>query len=309
MKLAHLTDRTAVLFIGIAVGAAISQAFLNGGSVMASPPVAATAVAAGPAAGPVGASPETRRDCASQLVVTPELTAAIRRGETIDVGVFGDSFGEGLFAAVHNELRHEDRVEVYDFAKNSTGFTRYRSLNLLDDIRAKIDRQPVDIAIISFGANDTQGIWEGGNGSAYMSDPWKSRVGEKIDAVIELLRGRGVSIVWVGLPKMRESNFEREIGQMNAFNSELMCSLNVPFIDTVPASLGADGYYAARLPIGPRGDPVKVREGDGVHMTMTGYGLIVRDLIADIAALAPDAAPAASPAAPAQPAASRPTAR
>ena len=96
---------------------------------------------------------------------------------------------------------------------------------------------------------------------------------------------------------------------MNAFNSELMCSLNVPFIDTVPASLGADGYYAARLPIGPRGDPVKVREGDGVHMTMTGYGLIVRDMIADIAALAPDAAPAAAPAASAQPAASRPTAR
>ncbi len=301
MKLAQLTDRTAVLFIGIAVGAAISQTFLNGGSVMAAPPVAGTAIAAGPA----GAPPGPRRNCASRLVVTPELTAAIRRGATIDVGVFGDSFGEGLFAAVHNELRHEERVEVYDFAKNSIGFTRYRSLNLLDDIRARIDRQPVDIAIISFGANDTQGIWEGGNGSAYMSDPWKSRVGEKVDAVIELLRGRGVSIVWVGLPRMRESNFEAEIGQMNAFNSELMCSLNVPFIDTVPASLGADGHYTARLPVGPRGDTVKVREGDGVHMTMTGYGLIVRDLIADIAALAPDAAPAAN----AQPAAARPAAR
>ena len=44
-------------------------------------------------------------------------------------------------------------------SERSTGFTRYRSLNLLDDIRAKLDRQPVDIAIISFGANDTQGIF------------------------------------------------------------------------------------------------------------------------------------------------------
>ncbi len=303
MKLAQLTDRTAVLFIGIAVGAAISQAFANGGPVLGSQQAVAATSAALPPMAPVP------RNCPNTLAITPELNAKIRRGETINVGVFGDSFGDGLWAAVHQRLRSNDRFADHRFAKNSTGFTRYRSLNLLDDIRAKIDRQPVDIAIISFGANDTQGIWEGGNGSAYMSDPWKSRVGEKIDAVIELLRGRGVSIVWVGLPKMRESNFEREIGQMNAFNSELMCSLNVPFIDTVPASLGADGYYAARLPIGPRGDPVKVREGDGVHMTMTGYGLIVRDLIADIAALAPDAAPAASPAAPAQPAASRPTAR
>ena len=49
MKLAQLTDRTAVLFIGIAVGAAISQAFANGGPVLGSQQaVAATSTALPP---------------------------------------------------------------------------------------------------------------------------------------------------------------------------------------------------------------------------------------------------------------------
>lgn len=295
MKLAQLTDRTAVLFIGIAVGAAISQAFANGGSVLASPQAVAATAAPLPPIAPVP------RNCPKTLAITPELNAAIRRGETIDVGVFGDSFGDGLWAAVHQRLRSNDRFVDHRFAKNSTGFTRYRSLNLLDDIRAKLDRQPVDIAIISFGANDTQGLWENGRGVAYMSDPWKGRTSEKIDAVIELMRERGISVVWVGLPKMREPNFEAEIAQMNAFNAHLMCSLNVPFIDTVPASVDADGNYTSHITRSGSNEPMRFRAGDGVHMTMQGYGVLIEDLLDEIVALAPEpvAAPAAGAASPA----------
>lgn len=296
MKLAQLTDRTAVLFIGIAVGAAISQAFANGGPVLGSQQAVAATSTALPPIAPVP------RNCPSALTITPELNAAIRRGETIDVGVFGDSFGDGLWSAVHLRLRGNERFADYRFAKNSTGFTRYRSLNILEDIRAKLDRQPVDIAIISFGANDTQGLWENGRSVAYMSDPWKGRTSEKIDAVIELMRERGVSVVWVGLPKMREPNFEAEIAQMNAFNAHLMCSLNVPFIDTVPASVDAEGNYTSHITRPGRAEPMRFRAGDGVHMTMQGYGVLIEDLLDDIVALAPE--PVEAPATPSQAAAS-----
>ena len=294
MKLAQLTDRTAVLFIGIAVGAAISQAFANGGPVLGAQQAVAATSAAMPPIAPVP------RNCPNTLAITPELNAKIRRGETINVGVFGDSFGDGLWAAVHQRLRSNDRFVDHRFAKNSTGFTRYRSLNLLDDIRAKLDRQPVDIAIVSFGANDTQALWENGRNVAYMSDPWKGRTSEKIDAVVELLRERGATVIWVGLPKMREPNFEAEIAQMNAFNAHLMCSLNVPFIDTVPVSVDADGNYASHITPEGSDEPMRFRAGDGVHMTMQGYGILIDDLLDDIVALAP--APAAQVTAPQRPA-------
>lgn len=286
MKLAKLADRTAVLFIGIAVGAAISQAFANGGPVFGATQTVAAASA------PLPPIAEVPRNCPKRLAITPELAAAIRRGDTIDVGVFGDSFGDGLWAAVHQRLRGNVRFADHRFAKNSTGFTRYRSLNIYDDIRAKLDSQPIDIAIISFGANDTQGLWENGRAVSYMSDPWKGRTSEKIDAVVELLRDRGATIVWVGLPVMREPNFQAEIEQMNAFNAHLMCSLNVPFIDTVPLSVDADGKYTSHITRAGSSEPVRFRAGDGVHMTMQGYGVLIDDLLDDIVALAPEPEPA-----------------
>lgn len=295
MKLAKLADRSAVLFIGIAVGAVISQAFANGGPVFGASQSVAAASAPLPPIAPVP------RDCPKRLAITPELAAAIRRGETIDVGVFGDSFGDGLWAAVHQRLRGNPRFADHRFAKNSTGFTRYRSLNLFEDIRAKLDSQPVDIAIISFGANDTQGLWENGRAVSYMSDPWKGRTSEKIDAVVELLRERGATIIWVGLPVMREANFEAEIAQMNAFNANLMCSLNVPFIDTVPLSVDANGKYTSHITREGSSEPMRFRAGDGVHMTMAGYGVLIDDLLDDIVALAPEPSPAPAGAAAAAP--------
>ena len=99
--------------------------------------------------------------------MTPRLAQAVQEGRPIRIGVFGDSFGDGVWAGLYNILRARSGLRGrISLSERSTGFTRYRSLNLLDDIRAKLDRQPVDIAIISFGANDTQGIFDGG--------PWQS---------------------------------------------------------------------------------------------------------------------------------------
>ena len=72
--------------------------------------------------------------------------------------MFGDSFGDGIWWALDQQLAARTASRSTASAARSTGFTSYQNVNLLDDIRAKLDRQPLDIAIVSFGANDTQGI-------------------------------------------------------------------------------------------------------------------------------------------------------
>src|SRR6185436_6322193 len=99
--------------------------------------------------------------------LAPRLAGAVREGRTIRIGVFGDSFGDGVWAGLYNILRGDSHYEVRQFSERSTGFTRYRSLNLLDDARAKLDANPVDIAVISYGANDTQGIYLDGRGHQF----------------------------------------------------------------------------------------------------------------------------------------------
>ena len=203
-RLLLILDRTMVLFIGLAVGAVVTLSFFpsaapNGqaqASIPAMPVVAAAATLNHRATDPM----------------TPRLAQAVRQGRPIQIGVFGDSFGDGVWAGLYNTLRRDDGFEVHQLSERSTGFTRYRSLNLLDDIRAKLDRQPVDIAVISFGANDTQGIFDGEpRPRLYERRLAADRHRARDSAIVQLLRERGIMVYWVGLPKMRDDHFDADI--------------------------------------------------------------------------------------------------
>ena len=278
-------DRTMALFVGIAVGAIVAFSFRD--SVPSASPAhlpapvipapapttPAPVVAAMPGAqsdpsapaAPVAAPRSDARPPASRLA------AAVAEARPIRIGVFGDSFGEGVWAGLYNRLRGDSGFEVYQFAERSTGFTRYRSLNILDDVRAKLARQPVDVAILSFGANDVQGIWDGERGHAFMTESWQAIVAGRVGEVVTLLRDSGAAVYWVGLPRMRDAAYDADVQAMNRFYAERMAALGVLYLDTVPLSVDAQGRYAPYLPAEPGQARRIARENDGIHMTIPGY--------------------------------------
>jgi hypothetical protein len=270
-KAAILLDRTAVLFIGLAVGGVITYSFLATGEASSAegngalpPQKAALASAANPAEIPAA--------------MTPRLTSAVAEGRKIHIGVFGDSFGDGLHAALYKQLPADQNFEVHKFSHPATGFTRYRVTNLLDDTRRKLATQPVDVAVLSFGANDMQGIFLDGQGAEFMSDRWKQIVSDRVGEVVGLLRAQGAAVYWVGLPRMREPNYDRDVQAMNAFYVERMRQLDVPFIDTLSATVDGSGAYAPYLMDPLKGERIMARTNDGIHMTIPGYYLLTRGL-------------------------------
>ena len=164
-----LADRTAVLFLGVAAGRGDRLRLRQraGAAEVAAPPrarrrrrshrprrpAAGTALPAGPA--PPSAAPNAR--CRS----APRLLGTVSEGRKVRVGVFGDSYGDGIWSALYHLLPAKDGYEVVKFSQQSTGFTRYASLNLEEHAREQLAGNPVDIAVVSFGANDTQGVLAG----------------------------------------------------------------------------------------------------------------------------------------------------
>lgn len=266
-------DRTAVLFVGIAAGAAIGYAFLGNSDPA---PAQATKVSLNGEEAPAAAS------CQAEIELSPKLERALAEGQPIDVGVFGDSFGDGIWAGMYNEFRDVETITIHRFTKQSTGFTRYKSLNLFDEAREQIAGQPVDLAVISFGANDTWDIWEEGKLMPYMSADWQRLIGDRVRDYVEQLQDSGATVVWVGLPSMRKPAFNEQVKQMNDFNQKLMCELKVPFIDTRPKSVDGAGNYTETMQQGGKGPPIMARAGDGIHMTLTGYRILIEDMTQDI---------------------------
>ncbi|HEX5183858.1 MAG TPA: DUF459 domain-containing protein [Allosphingosinicella sp.] len=269
-KVLLVLDRTMVLFVGLAAGAVVATSFFPaaapGSQAQASIPVP-----------PVAAAAPVRRPAADPL--SPRLVQAVQEKRPIRIGVFGDSFGDGVWAGLYNIMRRDKGFEVDQLSERGTGFTRYRSLNLLDDIRAKLDRQPVDIAIVSFGANDTQGIFDQGHGHTYMSAGWQRIVTDRVSAVVALLRARGATVYWVGLPKMRDDGFDADIHRMNQFYAGRMAALGVPYYETFSRSIDAQGHYEPYLAADPAtGERRMARTNDGIHMTIPGYIHAMRGL-------------------------------
>lgn len=296
-----LLDRTAVLFLGVAAGVAIGLAFAYGGQpwsdkAAGGPPPAITQpgtpeTTPSTATAPAAPSGESDRNRAAPVQPVPpvafemiqpfqrQLIDTVAAGKKVRVGVFGDSFGDGVWSALYRQLPAKADYQVVKYSQQSTGFTRYASLNIEDHTAQQLATDgPVDIAVVSFGANDTQGVWSGGKAAALLSPAWKQVIGARVEGLVRLLRSQGAMVYWVGLPRMRKESFDSDIQGMNAFYADKMRQLGVPFIDTLALSVDENGAYAPYLPDGPEGKRTLMRANDGIHMSMTGYVHITRGL-------------------------------
>ncbi|MBS0408513.1 MAG: DUF459 domain-containing protein [Proteobacteria bacterium] len=309
-------DRTAVLFIGLAMGFMVGVAFRPQSHAATTGKTALAAVAPAAATPVVKASATRAADCA--VPFQARMLQTLAKGGPVTVGVFGDSFGDGVWAALYRRLPKDEHYKVVKFSQEATGFTRYDSLNVEERTAAQLAAQPVDVAVIDFGANDMRGIVQDGHVHQLFSDGWRRVYGERLDRTVALLRNRGAVVYWVGLPKMRDAAYDQDVATMNAFLAERMAALGVPFIDTAPLSVDGKGEFNAYLPAPGAAAPRLMRANDGVHMTMAGYELISQPLVERIQAYvaqsrraaglaAPDLASRGAPAAQPASAASGPT--
>jgi hypothetical protein len=293
---AKLTDRTFVLMLGVGLGVAIGYAFGSQGqprrpasaaaaqpAEQAAAPVPAPAlprtVAAAPVQGPAAAKPE--RSVALEPVrttaplfcppePTPQMLHTLASGGPVRIGVFGDSFGDGVWAALYHRFPHAKGYEVLRFSQPSTGFTRYRQVNLEEKAKAQLAAGPVDVAVINFGANDDQGLFDGGHVAALLSADWRRVYADRAERFVGVLRAQGATVYWMGLPKMRKDAYDHDLDVLSATVSERMAKLGVPYIPVRALSVDANGDYSDYL-AGADGESRLMRATDGVHMTALGY--------------------------------------
>jgi len=274
-----------VLFVGVGVGMAIALAFQGHGSVFgaATPspaPASTSKVAGGPARGqaPIQAATPPL-DCAAP--VPSRLLTKIAAGQPITIGVFGDSFGDGVWAALYRQLAKEN-IKVLRLSHEGTGFTRYQTTNLEEKAAEQVAAEPVDLAVVVIGANDTQGLFEGKHAYAFLSPGWKAAYGGRIDRFVSVIRGQGAMVYWLGLPKMRQPRYDQDVAALNEFAATRMAALDVPYLSTRELSVDDKGDFNLYLSDPGAKEPRLMRANDGVHMTMTGYERLAGPLIARI---------------------------
>lgn len=191
--------------------------------------------------------------------------------------VLGDSLGNGVYAGLYHEFRKQKDLKVIKKSKVATGIVRDDYYDWIAQTKALAESEQIDMAVIVIGANDRQTIQQDGKRYRLLSDGWKQIYTDRIITMTKTLQEKGTSVYWIGLPIMRQARYGNDIKAFNAIYHETAKITGATYIDSWDYFADENGEYSA-YGFDLEGRMRKLRDDDGIHMTMRGYSKLA-DLI------------------------------
>ncbi len=192
------------------------------------------------------------------------------KNATTFVDVFGDALGQQLAGGLDDALGDRADVGVVHRARGSSGLVSTDVIDwpkTIDDLLAGKDK--IDVAVMMIGSNDRQPIHDDGKTLAVGSDPWNAIYKKRVLAIDEAFRKKGVPLIWVGVPIIKNSDFADDMAAFNDIYREAAAKTGATYVDTWEAFSDDNGDFAA---FGPdvNGQTVRLRTADGIYFTRAG---------------------------------------
>lgn len=200
-----------------------------------------------------------------------QTTNAEKLTQPLKFLLIGDSlmregFGPGLETAL---TRYKD-VSVVREGLYSTGLNKTDFFDWTARAEEMIGQNKPDVLIVTFGANDGQGILDDqGKAHDLGTESWKEVYAQRVNRFLTRVAPKVKKIFWVGHPIPGNDKFVKKFSAMNpVYKSEAAKFPNVVYVDTWD-SLALKGVYSRSLP-DENGKMQVARQGDGVHVTNFG---------------------------------------
>jgi hypothetical protein len=260
-----------VLAAALVVGAAgVLAAFTSTDDAPASP---GNAAAIGPQSG---------GSTSSTTVSTPDTVPvrALSHDEPLRLWVGGDSLSGALGPELGALLGDTGIVETHVDYKVSSGLVPgVRNWQTYAE-KAMTTEDP-EAVVFMIGTNDAS-IVNSYDGNDDGVPDWEAGYRARVDDMMDLLTGPTGerNVIWIGAPTMRDTSRDKAVVQLNQVMQEEAAkrAANVTYFDAYKLFSDDDGEFSDRLDT-PDGN-VRVRVGDGVHLTPAGAQLLATPIAA-----------------------------
>jgi hypothetical protein len=219
------------------------------------------------------------------------LSQSIARSEVAaeNIGVYGDSLSDGVWSGLYSIVKHHPEDKLFRHSKVGATLTTPDFAVWTQEFAASLDREHITAVVVMFGANDERGIRdEKHKGYVFESKGWQRVYVSRIDAIYSELAKRKVTVVWVGLPVMRDKDANAGAVFLNGLYAAEAAKFAGRFLPLSDSFVDSSGQFAAYLP-DQKGHLREVRINDGVHFTSYGYLLIAQKVYPTIASPVPTA--------------------
>ena len=206
--------------------------------------------------------------------------AAVTKEKPRVVALAGDSMmAVGLSDILLRETAADPSVRVIKAFRSGTGLARPDVFDWMQEYPAMIGSEHPDAVIVAIGANDGQGFIEDGKVLAFGSDAWIQVYQNRIEAFLSLLTQNGATVVWVGLPPMKSSQYNEKAAFINRIAYSVVSRTpQATWWNPLPYIGDESGAYREFM-TAPDGRITRLRAPDGIHLSDEGATLLSSALI------------------------------
>ena len=197
--------------------------------------------------------------------------AAQRPAEALfTIAVLGDSLGVTLGQGLAESYGDRHEIAVLRQARENTGLVRDDYFDWVKSARELLGaNDKISVGVILLGSNDRQPLRDETGAFDLRSLRWKQIYGDRVEAIAQAFKTRGVPLVWVGLPVMKNERFASDMERLNEIIRERAVKAGATYVDVWDAFLDDRGQFATYGP-DVNGQFQKLRAPDGVQFTRPG---------------------------------------
>jgi hypothetical protein len=230
---------------------------------------------------------------ATTLAPAPTVPATVRpptSGAPLRLWIGGDSEAQGLGQALEALTSRLGDVDATLEYKVSSGLSRPDYYDwpakLADVVAAK---PPPEVMVVIFGGNDAQPL-QLADGKIYdvPDQQWQDEYRRRVGAAMDLMGAGGRKVIWVGPPNAKSAQFTGRLAVLSGIYAAEAAKRpgTVTFLDTRTLLSDPSGNYTAYLPDG-NGNQIRMRAGDGFHLSIAGSNKVARAVLDRLSALVP----------------------
>lgn len=209
----------------------------------------------------------------------PQL-APLTGNQPRTVALVGDSMmAVGLSNVLLRDAANNPDLKVIRAFKSGTGLARPDVFDWMTEYPAMIGTNHPDAIIVAIGANDGQGFIDNGKTVAFGSDAWTRAYQQRTAAFLELLTQNGAHVVWVGLPPMRNGQYNAHIATINRIAYTVVSQYPQATWWNPQSLIGDDSGQYREFGVTPDGKTSRLRQSDGIHLSDEGASLLTPTLM------------------------------
>jgi len=151
-------------------------------------------------------------------------------------------------------------------------------------VRERLPEVWPDVIVTLIGTNDGVPMWVDGVRLERNSPEWFAAYRPIVAAFMDQLAAAASHVYWVGLPPMEKSGFTARMAEYNEMYQELIDARpNITYVSSWEVLTDSQGMYQAEIPV-EDGDPIPLRDPDGIHFAAAGANRVARQAFQAIAA-------------------------